>query len=153
MTPDINSQDWQQSFISTNLIAIGYNSWLGYSNGERGAVICSTNSPHLGVFGETFKAHFVPRQNLAAFLNAWLAAPDTVLLQRHFMNGHILQAVDSYNPEKDAVFLLEYENQVTFYYLTNLPITPPQCFQTVCKQWAEFQSTSTSSYMAKTYQD
>ena len=153
MTPDINSQDWQQSFISTNLIAIGYNAWLGYLNGERGAVICSTNSPHLGVCGETFKAHFVPRQNLAAFLNAWLAAPDTVLLQRHFMNGHILQAVDNYNPEKDAVFLLEYENKVNFYYLTNLPITPPQCFQTVCKQWAEFQSTSTSSYMAKTYQD
>lgn len=51
----------------------------------------------------------VSRQNLAPFLNAWLSAPDTILLQRHFMNGHILQAVDSYNPEKDAVFLIEYE--------------------------------------------
>ncbi|NJM20012.1 MAG: hypothetical protein HC836_11930 [Richelia sp. RM2_1_2] len=141
MTLDINSQDWQQNFISTNLIAIGYNAWLGYSNGERGIVICSTNSPHLGVSGETFKAHFVPRQNLAPFLNAWLAAPDTILLQRHFMNGDILQAVDSYNPEKDAVFLLEYRNQVAFCYLTNLPITPPQCFQTVRKQLVEFQST------------
>lgn len=55
MTPDINSQDWQQNFISTNLIAIGYNAWLGYLNGERGIVICSTNSPDLGVCGETFK--------------------------------------------------------------------------------------------------
>ena len=54
------------------------------------------------------------------------------------MNGHILEAVDSYNPEKDAVFLLEYENQVTFCCLTNLPITPPQCFQTLCKQLVEF---------------
>lgn len=57
------------------------------------------------------------------------------------MNGDILQAVDSYNPEKDAVFLLEYRNQVAFCYLTNLPITPPQCFQTVRKQLVEFQST------------
>ena len=138
MTPDINSQDWQQNFISTNLIAIGYNAWRGYLNEKRGVVICSTNSPDLGVCGETFKAHFVPRQNLAPFLNSWLSAPDTILLQRHFMNGHILEAVDSYNPEKDVVFLLEYENQVAFCYLTNLPITPPQCFQTVCKKLVEF---------------
>lgn len=32
MTSEINLQDWQQNFISTNLIAIGYNSWLGYLN-------------------------------------------------------------------------------------------------------------------------
>ncbi|MDZ7970753.1 MAG: hypothetical protein RM368_38505 [Nostoc sp. DedSLP03] len=43
--------------------------------------------------GETFKAHFIGRKNLAAFLNAWLAVPDTVLLQRHFMNAYILEAV------------------------------------------------------------
>ena len=89
--------------------------------------------------GETFKAHFIPRKNLAAFLNAWLAAPDTVLLQRHFMNAHILEAVDKYNPQTDVVFLLEYGHQAEFFYLTNLPITPLQCYQTVCKEWAEFQ--------------
>ena len=139
MTSEINPQDWQKDFISTNLITIGYNAWLGYLNGNRGAVICRTNSPHLGVSGETFTSHFVPRKNLAAFLNAWLAAPDTVLIQRHFMNGHILQAVDSYNPETDVVFLLESGNQVAFCYLTNLPITPLQCFQIICKRWADFQ--------------
>ena len=48
--------------------------------------------------------HFVPRKNLAAFVNFWLAEPDTVLLQRHLMNIHILQAVDSYNPEKILYF-------------------------------------------------
>ena len=47
------------------------------------------------------------------------------------------------------VFLLEYSNQVTFHYLTNLPITPPQCFQTVCKQWTEFQPNSTDSKLKK----
>jgi hypothetical protein len=143
MTNEINAQNWQQTFISTNLLAIGYNAWIGYLNGERGAVICSTNAPELGIYGETFKAHFVPRSRLAAFLNAWLAFPDTVLLQRHFMNAHILQAVDKYNPQTDVVFLLEYGNQAAFFHLTHLPITPPQCYEIICKEWTEFQPPST----------
>jgi hypothetical protein len=72
-------------------------------------------------------------------LNAWLAAPDTVILRHHFMNAHILEAVDSYNPTTELVFLLESFNQVTFFYLKNLPITPPQCYEQVCKTWEEFQ--------------
>ncbi len=47
MTPEIDTQDWQQAFIATNILAIGYKAWIGYLAGERGAVICSTNSPHL----------------------------------------------------------------------------------------------------------
>ncbi|MBH8577574.1 hypothetical protein I8752_32335 [Nostocaceae cyanobacterium CENA369] len=27
MTTEINTQDWQQYFIATNLLAIGYNAW------------------------------------------------------------------------------------------------------------------------------
>ncbi|MEH1947146.1 MAG: hypothetical protein V7K77_09340 [Nostoc sp.] len=145
MTPEINTQDWQQAFIATNILAIGYNAWIGYLGGERGVVICSTNSPHLSMAGETFKANFIPRKKLAAFLNAWLAAPDTVLLQRHFMNAHILEAVDKYNPQKDVVFLLESGNQAAFFYLTNLPITPPQCYKNICKEWAEFKPQYTLS--------
>ncbi|BAZ18244.1 hypothetical protein NIES4071_101290 (plasmid) [Calothrix sp. NIES-4071] len=145
MISETHTQDWQQAFIETNLLAIGYNAWLGYLSGTRGAVICSTNSPQLGFAGETFKAHFVPRNNLAPFLNAWLAAPDTVLLQRHFMNAHIIEAVDNCNPYEDVVFLLEYGDRVAFFYLTNLPITPPQCYEIVCREWEEFQPISTLS--------
>ncbi len=146
---ETNTQDWQQDFIATNLLAIGYNAWVGYLGGERGAVICSTNSPTVGACGETFKAHFVPRRRLAAFLNAWLSAPDTVLLQMHFMNAYILQAIDNYNPQKDVVFLLEYANQAAFFYLTNLPITPPQCYEIVCKEWEEFQPQNTQQREGK----
>jgi len=60
--------DWQQDFIATNLLVIGYNAWAGYLSGERGAIICSTNSPTIGIAGETFKTHFVPCSRLAAFL-------------------------------------------------------------------------------------
>lgn len=139
-TPD--ALDWQQEFIASNLLAIGYNAWVGYLNGDRGAVIGTTNSPFVSLAGETFKAHFVPRPRLAAFLNAWLAAPDTVILRHHFMNAHILEAVDTYNPATEVMFLLESGDRVTFFYLKNLPIAPPQCYEQVCRTWEEFQSES-----------
>jgi len=139
MSKDSNLMDWQQEFIATNLLAIGYNAWAGYLGGERGAIICSTNSPKVGIAGESFKTYFIQRSRLAAFLNAWLAAPDTVILRHHFMTAHILEAVDSYNPTTELVFLMESFNQVTFFYLKNLPITPPQCYEQVCKTWEEFQ--------------
>jgi hypothetical protein len=131
--------DWQQEFIATNLLAIGYNAWAGYLGGERGALICSTNSPTVGITGESFHSYFVRRSRLAAFLNAWLAAPDTVILRHHFMNAQILEAVDSYNPMTELVFLMESFDQATFFYLKNLPISPPQCYEQVCKTWEEFQ--------------
>ncbi|WP_199246061.1 hypothetical protein [[Phormidium] sp. ETS-05] len=131
--------NWQQDFIATNLLALGYNARLGYLNGERGAVICSTNTPTVGMAGEGFKTHFVGRSRLAPFLNAWLAAPDPVILRHHFMNAHILEAVDTYNPATEFVFLLESYNQVTFFYLKNLPITPQRCYEEICKNWEEFQ--------------
>ncbi|NJO98387.1 MAG: hypothetical protein HC764_22295 [Pleurocapsa sp. CRU_1_2] len=134
-----NFSDWQQDLISTNLLVIGYNAWNAYLKTGRGVIVGSTNSPSLDRFGETFKTHFVPRPRLAAFLNAWLATPDTVILQGHHMNGHILDAVDKYNPEQDVILLLESGNNVTFFYLKNLPITPPECHKNVCFAWSEFQ--------------
>jgi hypothetical protein len=139
MNKNSDLMDWQQEFIATNLLAIGYNAWAGYLSGERGALICSTNFPTVGITGESFPSYFVRRSRLAAFLNAWLAAPDTVILRHHFMNAHILEAVNSYNPTTELVFLMESFNQVTFFYLKNLPITPPQCYEQVCKAWEEFQ--------------
>jgi len=139
MNKDSDLMDWQQEFIATNLLAIGYNAWAGYLGGERGALICSTNSPAVGVTGESFQTYFIRRSRLAAFLNAWLVAPDTVILRHHFMNAHILEAVDSYNPMTELVFLMESFNQVTSFYLKNLPISPPQCYEQVCKTWEEFQ--------------
>lgn len=130
--------DWQHAFVITNLLSISYNAWIGYRSGDRGAVICSLGSPRLGITGESFQAYYVPRSRMAAFLNAWLAAPDTVILQHHHINSHILQAVDTYNPLTDAIVLLESGGQATFLYLRNLPIAPPQGYEIVCNGWNEF---------------
>jgi len=134
----MDDSDWQQDFISKNLLILGYNAWLGYRHSGRGVLVTSTNAPTVSMAGESFATYFVQRPHLAAFLNAWLAAPDTAILRHHFMNAHILEVVDGYDPTTEAVFLLESFNQVTFFYLRNLPIPPPQCYEQVCKNWEEF---------------
>jgi hypothetical protein len=130
--------DWQQAFIATNLLTLGYNAWCGFLSGERGAVVCSLRNPHLGRTGETFATYYVPRSRMAAFLNAWLAAPDTVILNHHHVNNHILQAIDRYNPEADVIMLLESGDRASFIFLRNLPISPPRGYEIVCKGWEEF---------------
>lgn len=129
--------EWQDRWIATNLHSLGYNAWVGYLSAGRGVVVCSTNAPHVGLTGETFSAHYVPRQRLAPFLNAWLAAPDTVILRHHFMSAHILEAADCYNPQRECLLLLESGQQVTFFYLRNLPVPPPACYQHLCRCWEE----------------
>ena len=137
MTHDSPS-DWQLAFVTTNVLTLGYNAWCGFLAGERGAVVCSLSFPRLGMTGESFEAYYVSRSRLAPFLNAWLAVPDTVILNHHHITSHILQAVDRYNPETDVILLLESGDRATFFYLRNLPIPPPQSYTVVCKGWDEF---------------
>ncbi|WP_421659467.1 GTP-binding protein [Leptothermofonsia sp. ETS-13] len=86
---------WQQEFIAKNLLEIGYNAWAGYLGSERGAIICSTNSPKVSIAGESFRTHFTQRSCLAAFLNAWLAVPDTVILRHHFITAQLVKRLQS----------------------------------------------------------
>ena len=137
---EINDRsNWHQDFIASNLLVIGYNAWAGHLSCDRGAIVCSTNSPKLGFGRESFKTHFVGRSRLALFLNTWLATSDSAILPHHFMIAHILEVVDNYDPTTEVVLLLESFDGATFFYLKNLPITPPQCYEQVCKTWDEFQ--------------
>lgn len=61
-----------------------------------------------------------------------------MILNHHHIRGHILQAVDRYNPETDALLLLESAGRASFLYLRNLPIPPPCSYERVCKGWEEF---------------
>jgi len=139
MSETNDGSDWHQDFIASNLLVIGYNAWAGHLSQERGAIVCSLNSPMVGVAGESFKTHFIGRSRLAPFLNAWLAAPDTAILSHHFMIAHILEVVENYQPRTEVVLLLESFDGASFFYLKNLPITPPQCYEQVCKTWDDFQ--------------
>lgn len=148
MNSNLKEENWQQALIETNLLLIGYNAWNAYLKSGRGALIGSTTFPLLHSFGETFKTHFVSRPRLTVFLNAWLATADTIILHDHHMNGHILDAVDTYNPTQDFILLLESSKNVTFFYLKNLPLTPPECYQTVCFNWSEFHPLVNHQYLS-----
>ncbi len=124
MKPTFDRNNWQQALIETNLLIIGFNAWNGYLKTGRGVVVCTTNSPLLDRFGETFKT-------------------------QHHMNGHILDAVDKYNPEQDLILLLESGTRVSFFYLKNLPITPPECYQKVKQAWSEFQLPTNHQHFSK----
>ena len=134
-----DESNWHKDFIASNLLVIRHNAWAGHLRQKRGAIICSLNSPMVGVAGESFKANFIGRSRLVPFLNAWLAAPETATLPYHFMIDHILEVVDNYHPTTEVVLLLESFDRATFFYLKNLPITPPQCYEQVRKAWDEFQ--------------
>lgn len=135
---------WPQAFVATNLLTLGYNAWCGFLAGERGAVVCSLRSPHLGLTGESSETYYVPRSRLAPFLNAWLAAPDTVILNYHHITGYILQAVDHYHPETDAILLLESGDRASFLLVRQLPIAPPRSYEIVCKGWEEYHMPAVS---------
>jgi hypothetical protein len=64
----MSETNWHQDFIASNLLIIGYNAWAGYLSSDRGATICSTKSPTIGITGESFKTHFVRRSRLAPFV-------------------------------------------------------------------------------------
>ena len=139
MSEVTDRSDWHQDFLASNLLVLGYNAWAGHLSQKRGAIVCSLNSPMVGVAGESFKTHFIGRSHLVPFLNAWLKAPERAILPHHFMIAHILEVVDNYSPTREIVFLLESFDEATFFYLKNLPITPPQCYEQVRKTWDEFQ--------------
>jgi len=139
------TNDQQQDLIAKNLIIIGYNAWAGYLSSDRGVLICSTNNPTVSMTGETFNCHYVARSHLGAFLNAWLGVADTTIRQRHLTNNHILEAVDIYNPKTEIILLLESGSQVTFFYLKNLPVEPPECYQTICREGTEFPKNGVGS--------
>ncbi|MFK8186257.1 MAG: hypothetical protein AB8B99_23010 [Phormidesmis sp.] len=130
--------EWQQSFVSTNLLTLGYNAWCGFLAGQRGAVVCSLNSPQLSIAGESFQTYYVPQSRLEPFLNAWLAMPDTAI-HHHHVTSHIIQAVEGYQPQTDVILLLESGDRASFLYLQNLPVSPSESHTRICNQWDDFE--------------
>ena len=58
--------------------------------------------------------------------------------------GHLSQkrgaiVCSTNSPTTEVVLLLESCDGATFFYLKNLPVIPPQCYEQVRKTWDEFQ--------------
>ena len=51
MSEVADRSNWHQDFIASNLLVLGYNAWAGHLSQKRGAIVCSLNSPMVGVAG------------------------------------------------------------------------------------------------------
>ncbi|NET54817.1 MAG: hypothetical protein F6K47_00995 [Symploca sp. SIO2E6] len=129
---------WQNLFIQQNLFSLGYTAWNGYLNTGKGIVVCNvvdtiSSKINWEVDRVTFHQEFIPQGQVEAYLQA-------LELQLEAVTA-LLKAITTYDPNQ-AIVLLIIGNDVVdinFFYLQNMPITPPQCYQQVCKTWEEFQ--------------
>lgn len=126
----------------TNFLLIGYTAWKGFSKVGRGAVFCQIKKvdlprfPFLHVGGkyqtadEVVSTHFLAKPELVAYLHEWIVGEKTIT--------NILQAVDSYNPQKDMIILAKEGSQIEVDILQNSVMTPIECYQQIHQHWDEF---------------
>lgn len=127
---------WQNSFIHTNLLVIGYTAWKGFMSFGRGVVICNVDTqvshPTITSLDKVpFRLQFIPA-NLIAFDLRSQSIDESMI-------SSISPAVPTYNPHQDIILILKAHPQIEVNFLHNLKITPPDCYEQVCNRWAEFQ--------------
>ncbi|MEH2033962.1 MAG: hypothetical protein V7K67_30860 [Nostoc sp.] len=55
------------------------------------------------------------------------------------MISSIFPAVATYNLHQDILLVLKASPQIEVNFLHKLKITPPDCYEQVCKRWSEFK--------------
>lgn len=122
---------WQSNFIHNNLLVIGYTAWKGFESFGRGIVICDVdnqvNSTITNLDTVPFALQYMPTD----LIKLDLRSQATI--------SAILPAVATYNPHQDIVLMLNVNSQIEVNFLHQLKITPPDCYEQVCKRWEEFQ--------------
>ncbi|MBD2626411.1 hypothetical protein [Trichormus variabilis] len=127
---------WQNSFIHTNLLVIGYTAWKGFMSFGRGVVICNVDTqvshPTITSLDKiTFRLQFIPANLIGFDLRSQLIDESMIL--------SISPAVSTYNPHQDIILILKAHPQIEVNFLHKLKITPPDCYAQVCNLWEEFR--------------
>ncbi len=78
-----------------------------------------------------------------------MAVADTVILKGHLITEYILEAVDNYDTNKAVILVLESGGNCSFFYLKELPLSPPKCHQIISKTWDEFMLSQSSYSLGK----
>lgn len=143
----------------TNFLLIGYTAWKGFIESGRGCVVCylyevglspsasakkfsflfpsimgrskSIQNEENLLPGDITNIHFVTKANLKAYLNEWISGKDAI--------RHILEEVDTYNPETDLLVLIKIGSQIEVNVLPNLAISPYESYKQVCDKWDDFR--------------
>lgn len=127
---------WQNNFIHTNLLVIGYTAWKGFESFGRGVVICDvdtqvTDSTITNLDTAPFVLQYMPSDLIGFYLRSQSIGSLII--------SSILPAVATYNPHQDIVLMLKAHPQIEVNFLHQLKITPHDCYEQVCKRWEEFQ--------------
>ncbi|MBW4429926.1 MAG: hypothetical protein KME50_37675 [Nostoc desertorum CM1-VF14] len=127
---------WQNSFIHNNLLVIGYTAWKGFQSFGQGAVLCDvdtqvTQSTITNFDTVPFTLQFLPCDLIGFYLRSQSLSSSII--------SSIFPAVATYNPHQDILLVLKVESQIEVTFLHQLKITPPDCYEQVCKRWSEFQ--------------
>jgi hypothetical protein len=135
---------WQNSFIHNNLLVIGYTGWKGFQSFGRGIVICDVDiqvalSTITNLDTVPFTLQFLPSDLIGFYLRSFQDGGVISQSMCSSMISSISPAVATYNPHQDILLVLKAEPQIEVNFLHKLKITPPDCYEQVCKRWSEFQ--------------
>jgi hypothetical protein len=127
---------WQNNFIHNNLLVIGYTGWKGFQSFGRGIVICDVDTKvahptNTSLDTVPFTLQFLPWDLIGFYLRSQSLNSSII--------SSIFPAVATYNPHQDILLVLKAEPQIEVNFLHQLKITPPDCYEQVCKRWSEFQ--------------
>jgi hypothetical protein len=120
---------WQQRFIHTNLLVIGYTGWKGFESFGRGVVVCDVDTQVLGSTMTNlelipFEIQFIPLNLMEFYLRSLSVDSSTI--------PSVIAAIANYNPEQDILLLLKFGCQTEVNLLSKLAISPADCYEQVC---------------------
>ncbi|MBE9095250.1 MULTISPECIES: hypothetical protein [unclassified Tychonema] len=131
---------WQQGFIHTNLLVIGYTGWKGFESFGRGVVVCDVDTQVLdstmtSLESIPFHIQFIPINLMEFYLRSLSVDSSNI--------PFVIAATAKYNPEQDILLLLKFGRQTEVNLLSKLAIPPADCYEQVCRRWEEFQPSLT----------
>lgn len=126
---------WQNNFIHNNILVIGYTGWKGFQSFGRGVVICDvdtkvTHSTITSLDTVPFTLQFLPSNLIGFYLRSQSLSSSMI--------SSIFPTIATYSPHQDILLVLKAEHQIEINFLHQLKITPPDCYEQVCKRWSEF---------------
>ncbi|MEM1369897.1 MAG: hypothetical protein AAGG02_18200 [Cyanobacteria bacterium P01_H01_bin.15] len=126
---------WQSTFIRENLMSLGHATWWGYMARGRGLLVCDVEileraSMNWGRDLVQHQARYIPAVEMPDYLKAQHLEADDV--------ARLMDIVETYRPDGELLTAISGEGSVEIYWLQNLTLSPPDCYQQVCNRWNEF---------------
>ncbi len=124
--------------FAQHLLWIGYYAWQGYLTSDRGLVAIDSDVDLMDGSDSrwdggspNFNFRYIPQLQLAPYLQEWLVPVKSI--------ESIVSAVTNYQSDTELIFAVQSGVHLDIGWCQNLKITPPDCYQQICRRWSEFQ--------------